>query len=151
MSVVVPSVVVGTAGVVGASVGASEHAPRLLQSSWGLRLSLTSPSMMAGIWDSIKDLQIASGTIAESKSHTCSIHSTIWSSVLSLVSHWSRSVITSMQMSHSRSFGSGPWSLNRSLGKGCTKAKLEEKRREDKKRLNILLLLLLFALNTQPH
>ena len=54
-----------------------------------------------------------------------------------------------MQMSQSRSFGSGPWSLNRSLGKGCTKAKLEEMRREDKKRLNILLLLLLFALNTQ--
>ena len=56
-----------------------------------------------------------------------------------------------MQMSHSRSFGSGPWSLNRSLGKGCTKAKLEEMRREDKKRLNILLLLLLFALNTQTE
>ena len=56
-----------------------------------------------------------------------------------------------MQMSQSRSFGSGPWSLNRSLGKGCTKAKLEEMRREDKKRLNILLLLLLFALNTQSE
>ena len=68
---VVGALVVG-AGVVGAgaSVGASEHAPRLLHSSWGLRLSLTSPSMMAGIWDSIKDLQIASGTMAESKSHT---------------------------------------------------------------------------------
>ena len=56
-----------------------------------------------------------------------------------------------MQMSQSRSFGSGPWSLNRSLGKGCTKAKLEEMRREDKKRLNMLLLLLLFALNTQSE
>ena len=56
-----------------------------------------------------------------------------------------------MQMSQSRSFGSGPWSLNRSLGKGCTKAKLEEMRREDKKRLNILLLLNLFALNTQTE
>ena len=65
-----PTVVVGAAGVVGASVGASEHAPMLLHSSWGLRLSLTSPSMIAGIWDSIKDLQIASGTMAESRSHT---------------------------------------------------------------------------------
>ena len=55
-----------------------------------------------------------------------------------------------MQMSQSRSFGSGPWSLNRSLGKGCTKAKLEEMSMEEKKRLNmLLLLLLLFALNTQ--
>ena len=56
---------------VGAGVGVtSEHAPMLLHSSWGLRLSLTSPSMIAGIWDSIKDLQIASGTRAESRSHT---------------------------------------------------------------------------------
>ena len=37
------------AGVVGAGVGASVHAPMLPQSSCGLRLSLTSPSMMAGI------------------------------------------------------------------------------------------------------
>ena len=70
VGLVVPTVVVGAAGVVGASVGASEHAPMLLHSSWGLRLSLTSPSMIAGIWDSIKDLQIASGTRAESRSHT---------------------------------------------------------------------------------
>ena len=37
------------AGVDGAGVGASVHAPMLPQSSCGLRLSLTSPSMMAGI------------------------------------------------------------------------------------------------------
>ena len=37
------------AGVEGAGVGASVHAPMLPQSSCGLRLSLTSPSMMAGI------------------------------------------------------------------------------------------------------
>ena len=36
-------------GVEGAGVGASVHAPMLPQSSCGLRLSLTSPSMMAGI------------------------------------------------------------------------------------------------------
>ena len=36
-------------GVVGAGVGASVHAPMLPQSSCGLRLSLTSPSMIAGI------------------------------------------------------------------------------------------------------
>ena len=33
----------------GAGVGASVHAPMLPQSSCGLRLSLTSPSIMAGI------------------------------------------------------------------------------------------------------
>ena len=33
----------------GAGVGASVHAPMLPQSSCGLRLSLTSPSMIAGI------------------------------------------------------------------------------------------------------
>ena len=68
-----PSVGAGPSVGVGASVGAgvaSEQAPMLLQSSWGLRLSLTSPSMIAGIWDSIKDLQIASGTRAESRSQT---------------------------------------------------------------------------------
>ena len=37
------------AGVDGAGVGASVHAPMLPQSSCGLRLSLTSPSIMAGI------------------------------------------------------------------------------------------------------
>ena len=37
------------AGVDGAGVGASVHAPMLPQSSCGLRLSLTSPSMIAGI------------------------------------------------------------------------------------------------------
>ena len=47
-----------------------------------------------------------------------------------------------MQMSQSKSFGSG-WSLER----GCTKARLEEMRREEKSRLNILLLL--FSVNTQ--
>ena len=36
-------------GVEGAGVGASVHAPMLPQSSCGLRLSFTSPSMMAGI------------------------------------------------------------------------------------------------------
>merc|ERR1711971_636154 len=78
---VVPSVgVVKVVGSVGAMVvvvsgTGAEQAPMLLHSStWGLRLSLTRPSMMAGIWDSIKDLQIASGTRAESRSHTCSIH-----------------------------------------------------------------------------
>ena len=57
--------------------------------------------------------------------------------------------MTSMQMSQSRSFVSGPWSLSRSFGKGCINARLEETRREDKKRLNILLLVLLFALDTK--
>ena len=37
------------AGVDGAGVGASVQAPMLPQSSCGLRLSLTSPSIMAGI------------------------------------------------------------------------------------------------------
>ena len=37
------------AGVDGTGVGASVHAPMLPQSSCGLRLSLTSPSIMAGI------------------------------------------------------------------------------------------------------
>ena len=51
--------------------------------------------------------------------------------------------MTSMQMSQSKSFGSGPFS-NRSLG--CTMARLEEMRREEMIRL--LNILLLFALDT---
>ena len=61
-------VVAGAAVVVVVAV----QAPMLVQTSWGFRLSLTRPSMMAGSWASIRDLQIASGTMAERKEHTWS-------------------------------------------------------------------------------
>merc|ERR1719370_638738 len=58
------------------------------QTCWGLRLSLTSPSMMAGSWVSIKALHCSSMLAPRSPPrvwHSSLKNCTIWSSVVSLV------------------------------------------------------------------
>merc|ERR1719507_2224852 len=77
------------------------------QTCWGLRLSLTSPSMMAGSWVSIKALHCSSieaprrlPRVWQSSLKNC----TTWSSVVSLVMKLSRSVMMSMQMEQVSSF-----------------------------------------------
>merc|ERR1719289_545433 len=91
------------------------------QTCWGLRLSLTSPSMMAGSWVSIKAL------------HCSSKNCTIWSSVVSLVMKLSRSVMMSMQMEQVSSF----------LLLGT--AREEATRAERRKRATFIILLVLFS------
>merc|ERR1719239_1093371 len=70
------------------------------QTCWGLRLSLTSPSMMAGSWVSIKALHYSSMLAPRSPPrvwHSSLKNCTIWSSVVSLV-------MKSMQMEQVSSF-----------------------------------------------
>merc|ERR1711936_112020 len=83
------------------------HIPMESQTCWGLRLSLTRPSMMAGNWVSIKVLHCSS---MEAPRRLPSVwqsslkKATIWSSVVSLVMKLSRSVMMSMQIEQVSSF-----------------------------------------------
>merc|ERR1719167_1332796 len=81
------------------------QAAMVVQTSWGLRLLLTSPSIMAGSWDSTRALQEPSrlGNNCPMAEHSCSTNSTICCSVVSLVMNSSRSVTISTQRLHNSS------------------------------------------------
>merc|ERR1712203_613113 len=83
------------------------HMPMESQTCCGLRLPLTSPSMMTGSWVSIRALHCSSMLAPRRPPrvwHSSLKNCTIWSSVVSLVMKLSRSVMMSMQMEQVSSF-----------------------------------------------
>ena len=83
------------------------HIPMESHTCCGLRLSLTSPSMMAGSWVSIKVLHCCSIEAPRRLPrvwHSSLKNCTIWSSVVSLVMKLSRSVMMSTQIEQVKSF-----------------------------------------------
>merc|ERR1712029_186294 len=100
------------------------HIPMESQTCCGLRLSLTSPSMMVGSWVSIRVLHCSSSEAPRRLPrvwHSSLKNATIWSSVVSLVMKLSRSVMMSMQMEQVSSF--------LLLGTACEEATRAERRK----------------------